>query len=181
MTDAERVLYWQNYARKHEDTVKGFNGLTPQQVKDLVAKNEELEAKTQTADEKVLKQATKEAAEAAQREAEAKYLPQIQRSSVQGIASNVVSGDKLNAFLDLVSPPKPEGGFHPPTAVLGADGQVDETKVMGYLTAMYGDAPAPQGQRWQNAGQFAPPPPGAQPGSAGSAEAAKRFGTKPKS
>lgn len=170
MNDAERAAYWQHYARKHEDTVKAFNGLTPQQVKDLQAKNEELEAKALTADEKALKQATKDAAEAAKAAAEAEYLPKLQRLEVKSIAGSIISGDKLNAFMEIVNP----------AALVGTDGAVDETKVMGYLTAMYGDAAtAPQpGPRHQNFGQFAPPPPRSNPGSAGAAEAAKRFGTK---
>jgi hypothetical protein len=170
MNDAQRAAYWQHYARKHEDTVKAFNGLTPQQVKDLQAKNEELEAKSLSADEKVLKQATKEASDAALAAAEAKYLPQIQRLEVKSIAGSVLSGDKLNAFMEIVNP----------AVLVGDDGAVDETKVMGYLTAMYGDtATASQsGPRHQNFGQFSPPPPRSNPGSAGAAEAQKRFGAK---
>lgn len=169
MSDSQRAAYWQHYARKHEDTVKAFNGLTPQQVKDLQAKNEELEAKSLSADEKALKQATKEAGEAARKEAAAQYLPQIQALQVKSIASSVIQGDKLNAFIALANP----------SACLGDDGQVDESKVMGYLTAMYGEPEKPSNnQRWQNFGQFAPPPPAGKPGSLGKAEAEKRFGTK---
>lgn len=175
MSDAQKAAYWQQQAQRWEsrrktDLSDAYEGLTPQQVKDLRAKNEELEAKTQTADEKALKQATKQASDAARAEATAQYLPQIQRLEVKSIAGSVISGDKLNAFMEIVNP----------AALVGEDGTVDETKVMGYLTAMYGDtATAPQpGPRHQNFGQFAPPPPRSNPGSAGAAEAAKRFGTK---
>jgi type IV secretory pathway VirB10-like protein len=171
MTEPQRTAYWQHYARKHENAVKAYNGLTPQQVKDLQVKNEALETAQLSADDKALKTARDEAAKAAAATAKAEYLPQIQALQVKSIASQVIQGDKLNAFMAIVNP----------AALVGADGAVDETMVMGHLTAMYGDAsvtPPPPGQRWQNAGQFSPPPPGAKPGEAGSAEAAKRFGAK---
>jgi hypothetical protein len=103
MNDAQKAAYWQHYARKHEDTVKAFNGLTPQQVKDLQAQNEAFEAEKMTADEKAVKAARDEAADAA-RQREAEYLPQIQKLQVQGIAASVIQGDKLNAFMSVVNP-----------------------------------------------------------------------------
>jgi 3-methyladenine DNA glycosylase Tag len=169
MTPEQQAAYWKHYARKHEDTVKAFKGLTPQQVAEMQAKNEELEAKALTADEKALKAVRDEATKQARAQAEAEFLPQIRAAKVQAIASTIVSGDKLTAFMDIVDPVK----------LLGEDGAVDETKVMGYLTAMYGGEPQQQsGPRWQNFGQYTPPPPPQKPGAGGSAEAAKRFGTK---
>lgn len=170
MNDTQKAAYWQHYARKHEDTVKAFNGLTPQQVKDALAENDSLKTEKLSADDKALKSARDEAAKAARDAAQAEYLPQIQKLQVQGIAASVIQGDKLNAFMALVNP----------AALLDDKGAVDETKVMGYLTAMYGDtATASQaGPRHQNFGQFAPPPPRSNPGSAGAAEAQKRFGAK---
>jgi hypothetical protein len=172
MNDAQKAAYWQHYARKHEDTVKAFNGLTPQQVKDLQAKNEQLEAAQLSADEKALKQATKEASESARAAAAAEYLPQIQQLQVKSIASQIIQGEKLDAFLMI-----------PPATFVADDGTIDEAKVSALLTSMYGDAGTvpPTGPRHQNFGQFAPPPPGAKPGAAGSAEANKRFGSKTKS
>lgn len=181
MTDAQQAAYWKHHARRHEDTVKGFKGLTPQQVAELQAENDSLKTERMSADEKALKAARDEAFKQAQQEAQAQYLPQIQRSAVQSIASGIVSGDKLNAFLDIISPALPDGKFQPPTAVLGEDGQVSEEKVMGYLTAMYGTGtpPAPPaGPRWQNFSQYSPPPPPQTAGAGGAAEAQKRFGKK---
>jgi vacuolar-type H+-ATPase subunit H len=132
MTDAQKAAYWQHYARKHEDTVKAFKGLTPQQVSELQAKVEELEAKSLSADEKLLKAARDEAAKQARAQAEAEYLPQIRAAKVQSIASQIITGDQLAAFMELVDT----------TRLLGESGQVDESKVMGYLTAIYGTAPA---------------------------------------
>lgn len=170
MTDTQKAAYWQHYARKHEDTVKAFNGLTPQQVKDALAENDALKTEKLSADDKALKSARDEAAKAARDAAQAEYLPQIQKLQVQGIAASVIQGDKLNAFMALVNP----------AALVDDKGAVDETKVMGYLTAMYGDtATASQpGPRHQNFGQYTQPPPPARAGAGGAAEAAKRFGTK---
>jgi hypothetical protein len=152
MTDAQRASYWQHYARKHENTVKGFEGMTPQQVAELKSEVESLKSEKLTADEKALKQATKEAADAARAEAEAKYRPQMQALQVKAIASTILAGDQLSSFCDIVNP----------NALLGADGEVDESRVMGALTAMFGQSnqpTPPPSQRWQNAGQHSAPPP----------------------
>ena len=171
MTDAQRAAYWQHYSRKHEDTVKAFKGFTPQQVSDLQSKVESLEAEKLSAGEKELKQVRDEAAKAAAVAAKAEYLPQIQALQVKSIASQIITGDKLSAFMSIVNP----------AALVGEDGQVDETRVMGFLTAMYGTDPQP-GQRqpqWQNFGQYTQPPPSQKAGAGGAAEAQKRFGKKP--
>jgi hypothetical protein len=169
MTDAQKAAYWQHYARKHEDTVKAFKGLTPQQVAELQSKVETLESEKMSADEKALKAVRDEAFKQARAEAEAEFLPQIRAAKVQSIASTIVNGDKLAAFMEIVDPSK----------LLGDDGQVDETKVMGYLTAMYGtEQPQQRQPQWQNFGQYSPPPPPQKPGAGGAAEAQKRFGAK---
>jgi hypothetical protein len=168
MTSEQREAYWKNYARKHETAVKAYNGLTPQQVADMQKELESVREKTMSADEKLLKAARNEAYKQARAEAEAEYLPQIRASQVKSIASGIVAGDQLSAFLDLVDTAK----------LLGEDGHVSEEKVMGYLTALYGESTPPAGPRHQNFGQYSPPPPRGTPGQAGIAEAQKRFGTK---
>lgn len=169
MTAEQQAAYWKHYARKHEDTVKAFKGLTPAQVAELQAKNEELEAKALSADEKALKAVRDEAFKQARAQADAEYLPQLRAAKVHSIASTIVSGDRLNAFMDIVDPAK----------LLGDDGAVDESKVMGYLTAMYGsEQPGPRQPQWQNFGQYTPPPPPQKSGAGGIAEAQKRFGKK---
>lgn len=172
MTPDQQLAYWKHYARKHEDAVKAFQGKTPQQLADMQTELEQLRERNMTADEKLLNAARKEAAKQAKEAAEAEYLPQIRAARVQSIASQVVQGDKLSAFMELVDTSK----------LLGEDGNVDETKVMGYLTAMYGEttpsSAGPRPPQWQNFGQFTSPPPRGKPGEAGAAEAQKRFGTK---
>lgn len=174
MTAEQQVAYWKHHSRKHEDAAKAYK-LTPQQVSELQARVEAMEADRLTADEKALRAAQKEAADAASAAAKAELLPQIQHLEVKAIVSTVLGEDKdrLTAFMEFADPSK----------LVGQDGHADEAKVMGLLTAMFGQqSRGPQLQqqpRWQNAGQYSPPaPPGPQPGAAGRAEAQKRSGKK---
>jgi hypothetical protein len=184
MTTEQQLSYWKHFARKNEQAArdvrnglspeefaaKRYDGLTPDQVRDMRTRLENLETEKLPPDEKALKASRSEAYKQAMAEAEAKYLPQIRAAKVQSIASGIVSGERLSAFMDVVDTSK----------LLGDDGQVSEEKVMGYLTAMYAEAPnaGPRQPQWQNFGQFTPPPPAAKPGSGGEAEAKKRFGAK---
>lgn len=163
MNAEQRAAYWQFYARKHEDTVKSFGGLTPQQVTEMATELDTLRGDKLTADEKALKTAREEAAAAAT----AELLPKLLASDVKAIASGVISGEQLKSFMSIVNP----------AAFTGTDGQIDESKVMTALTGMFGaQTPQAPAQRWQNAGQYASPPPPGRPGEAGLAEAARRFG-----
>ena len=169
MTEAQQLAYWKHHARRHEDTVKAYKGLTPQQVADMQTELQEAKDAKLSADDKALKVVREEAAKQARAEAEAEYLPQIRAAKVQSIASGIVSGDRLSAFMELVDT----------TKLLDESGTVSEEKVMGYLTAMYGTQQVPPaGPRWQNFGQYSPPPPPQKAGAGGLAEAQKRFGSK---
>lgn len=169
MTPEQQVAYWKHYARQHENTVKAFDGLTPQQVADMKAKLETLETEKLSADEKAIKAARAEASTAAAEAAKAEFLPKLQAAEVKSIAAEIIKGDQLKTFLSVINP----------AAFVGDNGEIDESKVMGALTGMFG-APQQPMQRWQNAGQFAPPPPPGRPGESGRAEAARRFGTQTK-
>lgn len=166
MNDAQRADYWQHYARKHEGTVKAYDGLTPQQVADLKSKVDALEADKLTADEKALKLAREEGSTAAATAAKAEYLPKLQAAEVKSIASSIISGDQLTSFMSIINT----------ASFAGEDGAIDESKVMGALTGMFGAPQKAPAQRWQNAGQYSPPPPPGRPGEGGRAEAARRFG-----
>lgn len=173
MTEAQRTAYWKHYARRHEDTVKAFKGMTPQQVADLQAQVDALKTEKLTADEKALLAAKQEAADAASAAARAELQPKIHELEVKALASTIFGEDtdRLNAFMSVADPKK----------FLGEDGNVDESKVMGSLTAMFGQqsrGPQIQQPRWQNAGQFAPPAPRSEPGANGRAEAQRRSGKK---
>lgn len=79
-------------------------------------------------------------------------------------AAQVLSGTTLDAWLDGVDASK----------FADANGDIDEEKVMGKLTALFGQPEQTQQRRsW---GQHGGQPPGKMPGDAGRAEAAKRFG-----
>lgn len=173
MSVEQQLAYWKHHSRKHEDAVKAYKGATPEEIAQYKTRIEELEADKLTADEKALAAAKKEAADAAAASAKAELLPQIQALEVRALASTVLGDDKdrLAAFMEIADPRK----------LVGEDGHVDESKVMGHLTAMFGQlsrGPQYQQPRWQNAGQFSPPAPRPEPGAAGRAEAQRRSGKK---
>lgn len=172
MTSDQQVAYWKHYARRNEDNLKAYHGFSPDQLTELQTELGQLRDEKLSADEKTLKAARAEATQAAADATRAEYLPKLQAAEVKSIASGVISGDRLKAFMEFADPSK----------FVGDSGDIDEVKVMGALTAMYG---APQqnqtsGQRWQNAGQYAPPPPPRKPGEGGRAELERRFGAKTK-
>ena len=167
MSDAERAAYWQHYARKHEDTAKSFGGVTPQQVTDMKTELETLRAEKLSADERTLLAAREDATKSAT----AELTPRLQAAEVRAVAAEFIKGDQLKSFMSIVNP----------AAFVGESGQIDEAKVVGALTGMFGAPqtnPAPA-QRWQNAGQYSSTPPPSAPGAGGRAEAARLFGTKP--
>lgn len=168
MTEAQRTAYWKHHSRRHEDAVKAYKGLTPQQVADLQAENDSLKSERLTADERALATAKKEAADAAAAAAAGEFRPKLQRAEVKSIAAEILKGDALKTFLSVVDP----------AAFVGDNGEIDEAKVMGALTGMFGAPQQQSGPRWQNAGQYAPAAPAQQPGANGRAEAAKRYGKK---
>jgi hypothetical protein len=57
MTPEQQAAYHENKARRLEDKLKGFNGLTPKQVADLQAEISTLKNKSQSTEEKALEEA----------------------------------------------------------------------------------------------------------------------------
>lgn len=57
MTPEQQAAYHENKARRLEDKLKNFNGLTPKQIADLQAENASLKSKSQSAEEKALEEA----------------------------------------------------------------------------------------------------------------------------
>ncbi|MGH8328583.1 MAG: hypothetical protein ACRET2_17685 [Steroidobacteraceae bacterium] len=96
---------------------------------------------------------------------------------LKGAAANVLSGDQLDAFLSVADP----------KAFDGEDGDIDDEKVVGRLTAMFGTGEQRQFGRGERGraeaarrfgGQSSGArPPDDGPGAGGRAEAARRFGT----
>lgn len=123
-----------------------------------------------TADEKALKDATEKAAAEARSAAEAELRPKFQTAQLKSVAAQVITdSDQLASFMAVTDPGK----------FAGDDGEIDEAKVMGHLTALFGarQAAAPARNWGQTSAGHAGPAP--EPGSGGKAEAQRRFGTKP--
>lgn len=57
MTPEQQVAYWKDRSRKHEDRVKAFGELTPEQATALKTENDQLKAATLSAEEKALEEA----------------------------------------------------------------------------------------------------------------------------
>lgn len=169
MTDAQQAAYWKHHSRKHEGKAEAFNalGLTPEQIQQLQQRNTELEKAQMDASELALKEATDKAAADARAATEADWKPKLLASQLKSAASQVLSGEQLNEWLDSVDPDK----------FIGENGEIDESKVMGKLTAIFGQK---QEQRQQRSwGQFNTGHQSADtPGAAGRAAAEKRFPSK---
>jgi hypothetical protein len=95
----------------------------------------------------------------------ARVRPPSSAAQLKEIAGRVLSGPQLDAFVSVANL----------KAVAGENGDIDETKVMGVLTGMFGVADD-SGPAHQDFGQYRQPPPMPGPGDRGRAEAAKRFG-----
>jgi len=161
MTDAQRAAYYKHQNRKAEAQLQKFKGATPEQLQQMQERIAELEAEKETADERVIREAKEAAANEARAAAMAELQPRLHRSQLKAVASQVLSGEQLDAWIDDVDPSK----------FVGESGDIDETKVMGKLTALFG-APSRQTPNW---GQHGGTPPGETPGSAGKAEAERRL------
>lgn|GEM_PF-6295923 len=161
MTDAQRAAYYKHQNRKAENRLQAFGGVTPEQFQQMQGRIAELEAEKETADERALREAAEAAASDARAAAMAELQPRLHLSQLKAAASRVLSADQLDAWLEDVDPSK----------FVGESGDIDETKVMGKLTALFG-APSKQPPNW---GQHGATPPGETPGSAGKAEAERRL------
>lgn len=134
------------------------------------AELETLRREKMTASEVAIAEAREQAAAEARAAVEAEYRPQLLAKELKATAGQVIAGDQLKAFLEIADPAK----------FVGSDGNIDEEKVMGHLTGLYGrerqfGSGLPQHRDWgQNSGQ----PPGKTGADMGLAEAHKRFGTK---
>jgi hypothetical protein len=95
----------------------------------------------------------------------ARVRPPSSSAQLREIAGKVITGDQLEAFVNVANV----------KALAGSNGDIDEAKVMGALTGMFGVSPETSPPH-ENFGQYSPPPPMPGPGDCGRAEAAKRFG-----
>jgi hypothetical protein len=172
MTDSQAAAYWKYHARKHEDKVRAYGDLTPEQVKQMHDRNQELENEKLTADQRTLKEATDKAAAEARAAAEAELRPKLLASQLKAVASASLQGEQLDAWLDGVDPAK----------FVGDNGEIDQEKVKANLAKAFGQggqfgSGLPQHQNW---GQHSGNPPAKSGADLGRAEATRRFGDKAK-
>jgi hypothetical protein len=176
MSAEQRANYYKHYNRQADNKLAAFKGVTPEHVQQMQSRLDELEGAQLSASDKAIKDAQKAAREAA----DAEWRPKLQAAQLRGIVGQVLKGEELNSWMF----------GRDPSAFANANGDIDEEKVMGHLTASHG------GQNRQNGNGQQPPRqqqvwgqqagaagvgviPAQQPGQAGLAEAQKRFGKKP--
>lgn len=167
MEPEQQAAYWKTHARRHEDTVKSLKGgLSAAEAQELRDKLSAFEQDKLTEQEKAVASAAEQARADARAEAEAELRPKLQEMQVRTYAAGVLTKDQLAAWLPTTNL----------SYFVGDTGDVDEEKVMGALTAMFG---APETQRQQRDwGQFRTGDRKEIPGESGRAEAERRFGTK---
>ncbi|MGV9540920.1 hypothetical protein ACWDSF_06305 [Nocardia beijingensis] len=169
MAPEQQAAYWKFHARKREDAVRAFGGKTPQQIAELETQLNALKAERMSAEEKAIADAVSQAQEATRAEVEQEWQSKYRTARLQAVAGTVLTDkDQLKSFMSIVDTSK----------FVGEDGDIDDDAVMGHLTAIYGQprefgSGLPQHRNW---GQHSAPPPMAQPGAAGRAEAARRRG-----
>lgn len=134
------------------------------------AELEELRKSKLTADERAIADAKEQAAKEAQAAADAKWGPKYLTSELKSAAALVIKDpDDLKSFMAIADP----------TRFTTEDGEIDQEKVMGHLTALYVGREARQQKQppnWgQNSGNGRPP---GQAGDAGRAALEKRHGVK---
>lgn len=170
MPAEQQAAYYRHQNRKAENRLAAFKGVTPEQ---LSADHEELERlrnEKLSTDEKVLKEATDKATAEARAAADASWSGKYLTSELKSVAASVITDrEQLTSFMAVTDPAK----------FAGNDGEIDEEKVMGYLTAIFGvrqNGASPRNWGQTSAGNGGDP--AARPGAGGIAEAAKRFGSK---
>jgi hypothetical protein len=134
MSPEQQVNYWQHQARRHEDRVKSYGGLTPEQIADLQERAEQfdvLAAASQTDSER----AVSEAAFNARLVAEAEMMPRLVAAEFRAAAAGRIEPDKLATILEPLDLSK----------FLTDDGDIDAAKVSAFVD---GIAPA-KGERRQ--------------------------------
>ncbi|MBF6085213.1 hypothetical protein IU485_27985 [Nocardia cyriacigeorgica] len=176
MSTEEQVAYWKYHSRKHEDTAtKLKGGISAEDAKRLTDRIAELEREKLTEDQRTQADAIEAAKAAAAEEARQQLMPQLRGAELRGFASIVLSGDRLNNWLDTVNA----------EAFVGEDGHVDGDKVVTHLTALFGEAspagasPVAAPPRHPNYGQGQSGAGRAPRGESGRAEAIRRGWVKP--
>lgn len=126
MTVEQREAYWKHQARKHEERVKAYNGMTPEAIAELKAKadkHDALEFELMSDKDK----AVTEAKETAEQAAAAKYQPALARAEFRAALKGRVPDDQINDKLAAITDPLDLSKF------LTASGDVDTDKVSKFV------------------------------------------------
>lgn len=126
MNAEQREAYWKFQARKHEDRVKAFGGLTAEQLTELREKAARADALTEdlsSATEKAINEAKRNAGA----EAAAKFVPQLVRAEFRAELKGRVPADQLDERLNTILEPLDSSKF------LTDAGDVDTAKVTAFV------------------------------------------------
>lgn len=173
MSDAQKAAYYKHHNRQADNKLAAFKGVTPQAIEQMQQELETLRNEKLTADEKALKAAAETASADAKAAADAEWRPKYLASQLKSAAASVIKdSEQLASFMAVTDPAK----------FAGEDGEIDEEKVMGHLTALFGGGQQQDAQRQQQQRQWGQYSGGtgapAKPGETGRAAAARRHGTK---
>lgn len=151
MTAEQQAAYWKFHDRRKSDTLKAYNGITPEQALQLQTRNAELERAQMSAADQALAAARDEAAAAANTAAAAQWAPQLMESIVE----QFVPDEKAR--------PAVMAGLNPMSFV--KDGKFDKEALIGHLTglatAFGGNASTDsQPRQWGQTGDRPPAPSG---------------------
>lgn len=174
--DAQKAPWGEDFdPQRAWDLVQNLRGDKDKLKTDLAqaqADREELETlrrEKMTASDRAIAEARDQAEKEARAAVEAELRPKFLQAQLKGAAGQILSGPQLESFLAVTNP----------AVFAGDDGEIDETKVMGHLTAIFGEKQ--QSNHRQSWGQYSPGAPPVTPGGAGLAEAQRRQGIQPNS
>lgn len=119
MTDAQQAAYHLHQSRKHEDRVKAYGGITPEQVAELREAQKRL-ADIEAANASDGEKREKAARDAARAEADNEYRPRLAETAFRVAIGNRLTDAELNDFIT-------ETNMSP---FIKDDGSVDTAKVL---------------------------------------------------
>lgn len=128
MTVEQQAAYWKHQSRRHEDRVKAYGGLTPEQLAELRTKAERADA----LDFELMSDKDKAVSEAAQNArwaAEAEIMPRLVDAEFRAAAAGRIEPDKLATILE----PLDKSRF------LTDNGDVDTDKVNAFVDGIAPD------------------------------------------
>jgi hypothetical protein len=152
MTVEQREAYWKHYARKHENALKAFNGLTPEKLAELQEKAQRAEAlEFDLMSDK--DQAVAQAAAEARLVAEAELMPQLVAAEFRAELKGRIPDEQLPERLAALIEPLDLTKF------VTGDGKVDTAKVAAFVaniapaTGTPSPTPPPRGPSPSGLGQ----------------------------